>query len=356
VQREEIYNDIVTAFSQKYDWLGRQYAEEFLNTAASYNIQKYSNPEFRVRRHLMLCWSAAWLKSSLLKRTYEILGSGLCTLMTDITRAALRGTVEAGQFISPFTLKRPFSICTEFGQIISGSDTGELTQELLNVLEEGLLNVSLGKISYLSAASREDAANKYGIEFLDNNTFTYSTNWILLASTYNRKFLVDNALESRFTIVYPEKKLDNALTKHLVEAGPFTLNTETVLAFRQLLLDDKGIDTREKLPHEAYEDEHPLTPRDSGAILSWMLCRKWWGFKTSKDEVLQIIEQIRSRRENLWKTADDKVFDAIESLAKTAEQIAKETDLTKRQVYYSLRNIRASRIIDEEGIAKWRLL
>lgn len=60
MKRPEIYETIVDSFENKYSFLGKQFAEEFLLSVASSNIQKNSKPEFRVRRHLALFWPPAW--------------------------------------------------------------------------------------------------------------------------------------------------------------------------------------------------------------------------------------------------------------------------------------------------------
>ena len=293
--------------------------------------------------------------SSLLYKAHKIIGPELSTCMTDVTPAALRGTVEAGQFISPFTLKRPISICTEFGQMMTGSDTSETVQKLLNILEEGVVTVSLAKIAYLAPHQREQAKEDYGITFIDRNTFTYNTNWILIAGTYNKKFLIDNALESRFFIMYPEKKLDSSLTEYVVNSGPFHVDEETLSAFRNELLSPNKVDCRIKLPKEVYK-EAGITPRECSMLISYILCRSWWNIKTSKDEIIEMARKLKDSHDKVWKTADDKVFDAIEYDWKTAKQVADEIEMTTRQVYYSLRKLRASRRIDDEGNAVWGMM
>ena len=356
MQRKELYNEVVDAFEQSYSWLGKQFAEEMMLSLASWNVQTFSNPNFRARRHMILFWAPSWFKSTLLNKTYHLLGPELCTIMTDVSHAALRGTVESGQFVSPFTLKRPFSICTEFGQVLSGADSTEIVQKLLNILEEGLVTVSLGKISYLSPTQREEIKDKYGITFIDNNTFTYHTNWVLMAGTYNRRFLVDNALESRFNIVYPEKRLDAQLTKYVINSRPFMISDDVINGVRNEILRKTIVNCNIKLPDEVFDENTNITPRESAGLLSTIICRAWWGLKTDKEYILKKIDNMRLRSKAVWMTADDKVFEAIEQEAKTATQIAEETGLSKRQVYYSLKSLRASRYIDEEGNATWRVL
>lgn len=362
ILRRGIYDSVIQAFEDAYSWLGKDFASEFLLSVSSYNIQNHSQAPFRIRRHLMLCWKHSWLKSALLDKAYEILGRGLCATMSDISNAALRGTVESNEFVSPYTLKRPFAICTEFGQLSSGGQTNELIQKLLNVLEEGRVEVSLGKIAFLSNDKRQKAIEDYGIYFLDRNTFSYQTNWILMAATYNKRFLVDNALESRFNIMYPKKPLDNKLTKHIVNAGGFRLDEEVKIALRKELSKEKPIETNVKLPDLVYEGK-PITPRDCASLLSTILCRSWWNIKTSKDEILQMFEESVRSREEVWRTSEDKVFEAILHQGKTAQEIASELGVTVRQVYYSLGKLRKDGMVNkiigfrnESEVGVWKVV
>jgi len=363
VLRKKIYDNVTESFKNKYDWLGESFAEEFLLSLASWNIQQHSNPEFRVRRHLVLYWAPAWFKSSLLYKGYQWLGSDLCTMMTDVTLAALRGTVEAGQFVSPFTLKRPFSICTEFGQIIQGGDTGELVQKLLNVLEEGVVTVSLGKIALLTADRRKDIAEEYGIDFIDNNTFTYDTNWVLMAGTYNRKFMVDNAFQSRFNILYPDQKLTSKLTKFVNQSPPYNMDEDTAYGLRQEITRKRTVETNVKLPDEVFDLDDNVTPRESSSLQSYVLCRAWWGIKTPKNELLDKLKLIKARNDEVWKTADDKVLEELEKAGKkglSVKDLVKITNYTERQVYYSLSALKRQSIIekwydDDTGEKVWRV-
>lgn len=360
MKRIEIYNEIVKCFEHDFSWLGKQVAEEFLLSAASWNIQTYSNPPFRVRRHLLLFWKPGWLKSCLLERFHTLLGPELCTMMSDITNAALRGTVEAGRFISPFTLKRPFSICTEFGQIIGSADSTELIQKLLNVLEEGIVLVSLGKIGQLSAVQRDEIQEEYGITFIDQNTFTYRTNWVLFAGTYNRKFLVDNAFESRFRLITPDYRLDSKLTKYVINTPQEGVPEDLAIEFRRAIMDKHSVESHMKLPDEIYEIFEDIDPRSCGQLLSYKLCRAWWGIKTTDEEIIELAKKLKAQSDELWRTADDKVFDALMEGPKTLKQLVEETGLSRRQVYYSLKNIKATKIYNidsktKKGIFKWRL-
>lgn len=345
MSRKKIWEEICSAFEQKYSWLGRQFAEEFLKSVASWNIQQFSEPEFRVRRHLLLMWQHGYLKSSLLKRAYFLLGD-LAVILSDISRAALRGTVEHGKFISPFTLKKPFTICTEFGQIIGGSQNTEILQELLNLLEEGVATVSLAKISSISPEELQRAEQEFNIKFIDNNTFTYQTNWVLMAATNNRKFLVDYALESRFNLVIPKQKLDSKYVKEVNRSGPFVINLETVNKFRELITKPNKLECHYILPEEVYDYE--ITVRDSAYLISEALCLKWWGLKPTKEHIIETASYLMQRRKSVWQTTDDLICEILEKGPKTLEELRKESSLSTKQVLKSLRRIGAIREFDTE--------
>jgi len=352
MNRQQCYNEIVEAFKQKYDWLGEDFAKQFLLSVASYPIQAYSKPEFRIRRHLLLFWPPGFLKSHLLRRAQLILGDKLSMIMSDVSHAALRGTVEANSFITPYCLKTPFGVSTEFGQVV-GPGSQEIVQKLLNVLEEGMVTVSLAKIAYLSDAKIEDITKEHGIRFLDSNTFSYHTNWVLMAGTYNKQFLIDNAFESRFNILTPRKRLDGNIIRFISKAPPFSLSQDTIDFLRSEVGNDKPFDCSSQLPDEVYE--HLSTMRDCGQLLSTIACNKWWGNNMTNDEIVEIAKDFKAKHESVWKTGEDKVFDAIESGFNTIEEMMREADLSRRQVYNILTKIRAKpRIIGGKRV--WEVL
>lgn len=353
MDRREAYLSIVDSFEKKYSFLGRQWAEEFLLSVASWNLQQYSSPQFRVRRHPLLFWGPGWIKSTLLTKAYDVLGPDLCTYMSDISRAAMRGSVMGNSFVTPATLLRPFAISTEFGQVIGG-DT-EIVQHLLNALEEGVVSVNLVKVSLLSAEEIARAQRDYNIVFTDKNTFTYRTNWVLMAGTYNRKFLVDNAFESRFIIMTPEKKLDTDLVKHVNRSGPFILDGEAVNTVRREVMLNKSMDARINLPEEIYD--YKITMRDSGSIASHLLCKKWWGLKTTNDDAVALAKKLIKTREEVWKGAEDKVWESLEEGSKTIDELATDTGVSKRSVYYAIGKLglRNSKELCPGGIIKYKI-
>ena len=354
MKRRQAFETVVEAFENKYSFLGKQFAEEFLLSLASWNIQENSDPDYRIRRHLLLFWAPGWLKSTLLMKAYNILGPELCLHMSDVSIAALRGTVDCNKFITPFTLKKPFAVCTEFGQLATSSET-EVVQKLLNVLEEGIVTVSLAKISYLSEIQKEEIERKYPITFVDNSTFTYRANWILMAGTYNKKYLIDNALESRFIILTPRQKLGADLAKYVNKAEPFHLDLEAVHTVREEIKSTEPTDTIVDLPDEVYEEIPELTMRDTSYLNSYILCKEWWGFKIPKEEILNVAQRHLAARKILWSTAQDKVLSVIETEPATISEIKAKTGLDKTEIIKALKRIGARKVIDKDGKTRWKI-
>jgi len=292
--------------------------------------------------------------SSLLKKAYEILGDQLCMVTSDVTVASLRGTVDFGKFVPPYTLLRPFSVATEFGQVV-GSGKEEMVQKLLNILEEGLVTVSLSKISSLSPEQREVIQSEYPqITFIEKNTFSYHTNWILMVATYNRKFMIDNAFESRFSIVVPERPLDNSLTKYVKNAKPWDLPLEVNDAFRDLILDDTHImDCNVKLPNELFEDDNSIvTPRQCALLSSYKLTNEWWGRKVSDEEIMEKASKLQNDSDSIWKTVEDKVFDLIVTEERSFDQIrnAIVPKVSDRAIYYAINKLRPAKILRDKMV------
>lgn len=345
--RSEIYKEIVKSFEQSYVWLGRQVAEEALDSAASWNIQQHQPQKYRVRKHLLLYWEAGFLKSSLLMQIKNLLGDDKAMSISDFTVASLRGSVEGNTFVVPIPLKRPFAICTEFGQIINSSHD-DLIQQLLNLLEEGVATVSLSKISYLSQGVRDETIQKYPIHFIDDNTFTYNVNWVLMAGTYNQKFLIDSALESRFNIVIPEQKFDKKFTKKIINGKPFSLDLDVVDTFRRMLDEPyKKLNTTINLPDELFEMEDlSLNLRQLGNLSSWVLTKRWWGIDITDKDIIDRAMKLYNTSKEIWQTETDKVITLLMNAEKTLEEIIQETNISPTRVVRILKNIRAIRIVD----------
>ena len=313
-----------------------------VHNCASWNIQQFSHPDYRVRRHVLLYWPPGNLKSCFLVRFANILGPDYCIKMSDVTLAALRGTVEFGKFVVPFTMKRPFGICTEFGQIISGTYDQDLLQKLLNVLEEGQVSVSLGKISTLSRAEVNRIQENYPIRFIDDNTFTYETNWVMMGATYNKKFLVDSALESRFSMVVPEQNFTPDYLKYVSQSGSFELDPVTINSFREEIVKNEPIDCNIRLPDEIFSSGVGLDKmREIGNLKSTILCHKWWGIDISDERIIEMAKRIKLNSNNIWKLDEDKVFECIQDSYKSISEIMSETKLEKKAVHTALKKLQA---------------
>ncbi|MDD4354243.1 MAG: hypothetical protein PHN56_07365, partial [Candidatus Nanoarchaeia archaeon] len=183
--------------------------------------------------------------------------------------------------------------------------------------------------------------------FDDDNTFTYKTNWILMGGTYNKKFLVDSALESRFVIMTPEKKLDGSLTKHIHRSKKFFIDDEVKFALRDELINKWNIcDYKPILPDEVYSPEVNMSIREASGLLSKLMCKKWWGITMSNDEIIEEAKRIKSSSENVWRSEEDKVFDCIFYESKTVPEISKLLGMSSRNVRKHLRSIRAIHSIE----------
>ena len=279
---------------------------------------------------------------------YDLLGSGLCTYMSDVTRAAMRGSVDGCHFVVPATLRKPFAICTEFGQIAGGDS--EMIQHLLNALEEGVVNVNLVKIGAISIDEMQKAEREYKIKFADKNSFSYHANWVLMAATYNKRFLIDNAFESRFSVISPKRKMDKVLIKHVLNSGPFSVSMEAVETLRQEIVNPKPMDSISiNLPEGVYD--YVTTMRDVGLVVSTMLCKRWWGFEPSDTEIIQYAKELIETRHRTWRSNEDKIWDALEEQPCSREELAAKTGLSLREVHnalYKLKLLYNLAICDDE--------
>jgi len=357
MQRNEVFNSITQTFEDKYLGLGREVGEEFMYSVASYNIQQFQQPEFRIRRHLCLYYPAGWLKSSILMKFNDILGKQNCSFTSDLTLAAMRGSVECGQFVVPSTLKSPFAVATEFGQMVN-PDSQDLVQKLLNVLEEGVVSVSLVKIGQLDKIARLDAEAKYpGLKFIDQNTFTYKTNWILFAGTYAKKYLVDNALESRFIVCSPMEHLTPELVKHVNNSRPFNelIDVDAVITLQSMLKENSNIDMKVILPDEVYHRKEPITVRESAQLISYVLARRWYGIDTTTEDIIATAEKYHKNSMAVWSSSEDMIFNVLmkePGKEYTLEDIANTTRLSRLQTYNSLRKLGVSPYIHPESAKK----
>jgi len=330
MERKRVFKNIVQEFEKKYSWLGHQASRELLLSAASWNIEKYSDTPMRYRNHVMLAWERGWLKSSILRKMAGILGDEMCSVVGKVTDAAMRGSISAGQFTPPKPLKTPIIISTEFGQT---NFEDELLNIFLNMLEEGHTNISLNKIGTLAENQRRSIENQYDgkIEFGEKNEYDLKSNFVFWGATYDPSKLADDALRSRFNVVTPSKPLDPAITKAL-DKNNFHLSQNTIRNCRRMLQEEREVRTDFRPPDELY-DEYTITPRESRDIQAYMAARNWWGLDVNPDVMESYIEHLKHSRRISTMEPEDRVFDLIFDNPMSYREIMKETGMTKKKVY-----------------------
>jgi len=328
-ERKQMFSEVVTAFENKYSWLGHQVARELLLSAASWNIEKYSDPRMRYRDHVMLAWNKGWLKTSLLGKMADILGDELCSTIGKVTDAAMRGSTAAGKFTPPKPLKTPFVISTEFGQT-------EFSDELLNLflalLEEGETNVALNKIGNISDTQAKKVEEQYdGIEFKDVNEFNLTTNFVFWGATYDPSKLQDDAFRSRMKIVTPEKQLDWRITK-CIDKNRFHLSAQTIKDIRNELQKEESFETDFEPPDRLYK-EYSISPRESRDMQAYMAARNWWGLDVNPEIMENHIQWLQKSRRIARMDPADRVLDLIFDNAMSYDEIIDETGYSKKEVY-----------------------
>lgn len=354
-ERRQVYREIVDAFSVKYSWLGGQTAREMLMSAASWNIQKHSNPPFRYRTHVMLAWKRGYLKSTMMRVMAKILGDDLTSVMGKVTDAAMRGSVSGKQFQPPKPLRTPIVISTEFGQT---NFDDELHNLFLNQLEEGVTNVSLNKIGVLSDNQRKNIENTFDerVKFKENNEYNLKSDFVFWGATYDPRQLEDDALRSRFNVVTPAKPLDHSITESVDSAPPVhsQLDTTTVKDVRSFLRSDREFPTSFQPTATLYR-EYNLNPRESRDIQSYMACRNWWGLEVNPEIMSDYIEFMQQSRRAFIQEPEERVFDLVFDNPMTYEEIEDRTGLTRREIYKIMQRIDAVRtnLKDETEWVVW---
>lgn len=348
-ERKQIFKEVVGAFEQKYSWLGHQASRELLLSAASWNVQQYSDPPMRYRTHIMLAWRRGWLKSSILTKMAKVLGDDLCSVMGKVTDAGLRGSVSSGQFTPPKPLKTPIVISTEYGQT---SFEDEILNMFLSMLEEGYTNITLNKLGQLPESQKRDIEKRFdgNISFGESNEFDLQTNFVFWGATYDPTKLQDDALRSRFNIVTPSEPLTGEVTE-AIDKGHFQLSNGTMRRVREELKKEKPIETDFTPPSHFY-DKHNLNPRESRDLQSYMAARHWWGLSVTPEIMENYINHLKKSRRRAKMSPEELVRDLIFDNPLTYEQISDETGYGDQHIYTILEQIDASPVPSQEG-KKW---
>lgn len=341
--RKEVYENIRDAFGEKYNFLGAQVARECLLSAASWNIDKYSDPPMRYRNHIMLTWDPGWLKSNMLMRMKDILGDDLVKTCGKVTEAVMRGSVNGGRFSPPTVLQAPIVVSTEFGQT---EFEGELLHSFLNLLEEGETNTSLNKIAGLSEATKDDIEERYKgeIKFRSENEFDLNTSFVFWGATHEPELLTENALKSRFNVVTPAKPLTGKVTEAIDKSPPLKqlIDGDTVKAVRRMIKSKQKVRTDFKPPSSFY-DEYTLTPRESRDVQSYMAARNWWGLDVNPKVMEEYITHLKRSRRIASMNKYERVMDLIFDNPMTYDELINKTGYDKRELYKILERIDAER-------------
>lgn len=351
-ERRQIFNEIVGAFEDKYSWLGHQASRQLLLSAATWNIEKYSDPHMRYRNHVMLAWERGWLKSSILRKMADILGDSFISTIGKVTDAAMRGSVSAGQFTAPKPLKTPIVISTEFGQT-------EFNDELLNLflalLEEGRTNVAMNKIGSLSDSARRNVQNNEDMEgqiqFRGTNEFELKTDFVFWGATYDPSKLEDDALRSRFEVVTPVKELDATITRS-IDNNRFSLSNQTIQDVRRVLNSQRKMSTDFRPPSHLY-NKYTLIPRESRDVQAHMAARNWWGLEVNPEVMESYIKHLKESRKIATMDPYDRIFDAVFDNPMTLTELTEETRYNKQEIFKILENLPAEKFGFGNDEVKW---
>lgn len=346
-ERKHVYRDIVGAFEDKYSWLGHQAARQLLLSAATWNIDKYSDPPMRYRNHVMLAWERGWLKSSILRKMANILGDEFCSTIGKVTDAAMRGSVSAGQFMPPKPLKSPIVISTEFGQT---DFNDELLNLFLALLEESRTNVALNKIGQLAENSKKNVQNQFDgqIRFEGPNEFEMKTDFVFWGATYDPSKLEDDALRSRFEVVTPVKELDASITQS-IDNNRFQLDNTTIKDVRRMLKSDRKMSTDFKPPSSLYA-KYNLIPRESRDVQAHMAARNWWGLDVNPEVMESYIKHLKQSRRISTMSPRDRIFDAIFDNPMTLSELASETRFERQHIFKILNELPTNQYRDGDSV------
>ncbi len=310
--KQWLYSTIIRAFEQRYSSLGRQFAEELCVVLACYNMQKTNimrsggdyNAVKNLRRNLLLCWDPGWLKSEMMEKANSMLmRSGECKHITRITQPALFGSVqeiEKGKsaFIAPQILQFSIFFVTEVGQMDQ-----DMHQSLLDLLEQGHVDVSMLKLAMLSDEQRSEIQQQYPqIHFNSKTSFSYHCRPTFVCATYDRKYLNDHAFTSRFSVVTPDE-LTNELIQEIDES-PETMFDDPLMnnSIMYWIFNTPSTTSivRPKLPNSLYA-LRGLTPRFTDMVAKWVLAMTWWGFKVNDDMIYSYASNMMESHSKIWR-------------------------------------------------------
>lgn len=351
--RRDVYTSIRDAFAEKYSFLGAQAARELLMSAASWNIDKYSDPPMRYRNHVMLAWEPGWVKSTLLHKMQKVLGDELVSTVGKLTAAVLRGSVRGGKFSPPTPMKSPIVASTEFGQT---DFDDELLNTFLALLEEGKTNVSLNKIAGMSESLKENVENKYAgqITFEEENEFHLEVDFAFWGATHDPTLLTENALKTRFNIVTPNQPLTGEVTESMDNSPALEkiLDKTDITDARRIIRSQQEVATNFRPPSSFYTEFH-LSPRLARDIQSYMAARNWWGLKVTPEIMRDYTEQLKESRRIADMSPEERVKNLIFDNPMTYDEIQKKTGYSKIEIHNIFDDIDANVAGTSTQVTKW---
>ena len=186
-----------------------------------------------------------------------------------------------------------------------------------------------------------------GFTWDNDTTFSYKTKITFLAANYTP--IEDPALLSRFSIVVPQRKLDDDLRNYVMTHPRLNVNLEPGISppFRSI---NEAVDAmmgshRPVLPlsfnlTEELKGIRGITPRIHGNIIKKILAAAWWGFWYDSEQVRGMaLEQVISKRESQSGT-EDKVIELLKGGWFTIQDIAGQLGIGYHQVWKTLAIIR----------------
>ena len=348
-----IYRTISHAMENKYGWLGRQVAENLLDSIACSVINRCYPVTFRANQHVLLIWESGWYKSSLLSDFVSMMPSDYIGAIGKISDASFRGTIEANarpgrRFVCPNCLMYDFLLVREFGRGLT--EDAQLKETLLTALEDQRVTVSLAKFSQLDDLERRGIEQQFTRDNLvweNDNSFHYRTSFTMWAANYLP--VEDIALLSRFNVVVPNRDLDDDLRNHVM------MNPQLIVEMEPGVTENYGdirsaVDTvmgshRPPLPMgfdltKELSKISGITPRIHSNIIKKILAGAWWGFWYDSDAVRGMgYEAVSSKRISQRDFTDD-ILDKFKSGYFTVQQVANELGLSPHAVWKTLYMLR----------------
>lgn len=348
-----IYKTIINAMEHKYSWLGKQVAEELLDSIASSVIDRCYGMPFRSNQHVLLIWETGWFKSSILGDFISMMPNFYFGNIGSITDAALHGTVETNakpgrQFVPPTVLYHDFLLIREFGKNLT--EEAKLKEDLLMVLEDQTITVSRSKFACLDEQEKRGSEVMYAQDNMtweNDTTFRFKTKCTVWAANYNP--IEDRAMLERFNIVVPQKKLDSNLRDYVMTHPTMDIKPEAGVCppYKDI---NEAVDSvmhshRPPLPvsislKKEFEGIRGITPRTHSNILKKLKAAAWWGFWYDSDDVHGMALSSVSAKSESQRDVESTIIEKLLGDWYTVQGLAGELGVSTKKVVEVLKGLR----------------